>query len=241
MSLTDWQQIDTVLLDMDGTLLDLHFDNYFWLDHLPAVYAQQHGLSEEEALAELNKSFIGLRGTLDWYCLDYWTELTGLPIAELKRDVQHKIGFRPHVQDFLARLKQLGKRTVIVTNGASRSMRSPSCGSSRETTPVVGAITVISPALGTSCPVTCERRVYWPNRRKASTTAAASAHDNASSHKRNGCASEIPPSHWLACAASASLRNRDSLMAQADAGAVLPTLCTAWRCAGALCAAAPCS
>ncbi len=116
MSLTNWQQIDTVLLDMDGTLLDLHFDNYFWLDHLPAVYAQQHGLSEEEALAELNKSFVGLRGTLDWYCLDYWTELTGLPIAELKRDVQHKIGFRPHVQDFLARLKQLGKRTVIVTN-----------------------------------------------------------------------------------------------------------------------------
>ncbi|WP_430460623.1 GMP/IMP nucleotidase [Thalassolituus sp. LLYu03] len=116
MSLPDWQQIDTVLLDMDGTLLDLHFDNYFWLDHLPAVYARHHGLSEEEALAELNKSFVGLKGTLDWYCLDYWTELTGLPIAELKRDVQDKIGFRPHVQDFLARLHALGKRTVIVTN-----------------------------------------------------------------------------------------------------------------------------
>ena len=24
----NWQQIDTVFLDMDGTLLDLHFDNY---------------------------------------------------------------------------------------------------------------------------------------------------------------------------------------------------------------------
>lgn len=116
MSLPDWQQIDTVLLDMDGTLLDLHFDNYFWLDHLPAVYAQHHGLSEEEALAELNKSFVGLKGTLDWYCLDYWTGLTGLPIADLKREVQDKIGFRPHVQDFLARLRELGKRTVIVTN-----------------------------------------------------------------------------------------------------------------------------
>lgn len=116
MSLPDWQQIDTVLLDMDGTLLDLHFDNYFWLDHVPAQYAAHHGLSEEEALAELNKSFVGLRGTLNWYCLDYWTELTGLPIADLKRDVQDKIGFRPHVKDFLQRLRDMGKRTVIVTN-----------------------------------------------------------------------------------------------------------------------------
>lgn len=116
MSLPDWQQIDIVLLDMDGTLLDLHFDNYFWLEHMPRAYARHHGLSEEQALARLNESLVGLRGTLNWYCLDYWSELTDLSIAELKRDVQHKIGFRPHVQDFLAQLKRMGKRTVIVTN-----------------------------------------------------------------------------------------------------------------------------
>ncbi len=116
MTMPEWQEIDTVLLDMDGTLLDLHFDNYFWLEHVPSKYAEHHGLSEEEALAELNKSFVGLRGTLNWYCLDHWTELTGLPIAELKRDVQDRIGFRPHVKDFLDTMKALGKRTVIVTN-----------------------------------------------------------------------------------------------------------------------------
>ncbi|MEE3190257.1 MAG: HAD family hydrolase, partial [Pseudomonadota bacterium] len=122
MTMPDWQEIDTVLLDMDGTLLDLHFDNYFWLEHVPSKYAEHHGLSEEEALAELNKSFVGLRGTLNWYCLDHWSDLTGLPIAELKRDVQDKIGFRPHVEDFLDTMKQLGKRTVIVTNAHRNSV-----------------------------------------------------------------------------------------------------------------------
>ena len=116
MTAPDWQQIDTVLLDMDGTLLDLHFDNYFWLEHLPKAYAASKNISPAEALAELDKSFVGLRGTLSWYCLDYWSELTGLPVARLKEDVAYKIGFRPHVQDFLQQLKLAGKRRVIVTN-----------------------------------------------------------------------------------------------------------------------------
>lgn len=118
----DWSNIDTVLLDMDGTLLDLHFDNYFWLQHLPGCYARHHKISEEEALAELNKSFVGLRGTLNWYCLDYWSDLTGLPVAKLKLDVKHKIAFRPFVKTFLSALGEQRKRRVIVTNAHRGSL-----------------------------------------------------------------------------------------------------------------------
>src|SRR5699024_6401143 len=46
----DWDRIDTVWLDLDGTVLDLHFDVRFWHEHLPARYAQTHGI--ERALAE---------------------------------------------------------------------------------------------------------------------------------------------------------------------------------------------
>jgi putative hydrolase of the HAD superfamily len=31
----DWDRIDDVLLDMDGTLLDRHFDNFFFEEELP--------------------------------------------------------------------------------------------------------------------------------------------------------------------------------------------------------------
>ena len=111
-----WNEIDTVLLDMDGTLLDLHFDNYFWLEHLPQKYAEHHGIAKPEALAKLSKQMAAKVGQLEWYCLDYWSELTGLPIAQLKHDVSHKIQFRPNVPDFLDAVRKAGKRSVIVTN-----------------------------------------------------------------------------------------------------------------------------
>ena len=44
----NWHDIDTVLLDLDGTLLDLHFDNYFWCQHLPLCYARRHGIALPE-------------------------------------------------------------------------------------------------------------------------------------------------------------------------------------------------
>lgn len=111
-----WNEIDTVLLDMDGTLLDLHFDNYFWLNHLPTKYAAHHEVNKEQALETLTQQMKDKVGKLEWYCLDYWSELTGLPIVEIKADLSHKIQFRPHVPDFLSALKKAGKRSVIVTN-----------------------------------------------------------------------------------------------------------------------------
>ena len=47
-----WSEIDTVMFDMDGTLLDLHFDNFFWLKVVPEHFSKHHGVSEEQALAQ---------------------------------------------------------------------------------------------------------------------------------------------------------------------------------------------
>lgn len=96
----DWDAIDTVLLDMDGTLLDLHFDNHFWQEHVPARYAERHSLPHAEARSRLTDIYRARAGTLDWYCVDYWTRELQLDIARLKEEVAHLIAVHPDVPLF---------------------------------------------------------------------------------------------------------------------------------------------
>ena len=118
----NWSQIDTVLLDMDGTLLDLHFDWHFWMDVIPQAYASKNKLSLESAKAIIHEKIHSQTGTLNWYCLDYWTEALDLPVAELKRELKHQIQVHPEVMEFLAALKANNKTVVMVTNAHRDSL-----------------------------------------------------------------------------------------------------------------------
>ena len=118
----DWSKITTVLLDMDGTILDLHFDNHFWLEHLPKRYGEIANISLEEAKEKLVNHYQRVEGTISWYCLDYWAEQTQLPIAQLKREVQHLIRLRDDAHDFLVALKQSGRDIILVTNAHPDSL-----------------------------------------------------------------------------------------------------------------------
>ncbi len=118
----DWAGIDSVLLDMDGTLLDLHFDNHFWLEHLPQRYAEHHGISRGQADAELLPLFRDNAGQLNWYCLDFWSRELKLPVRDLKREVAHLIALRPDADTFLAALRGAGKRVALITNAHRDSL-----------------------------------------------------------------------------------------------------------------------
>jgi putative hydrolase of the HAD superfamily len=111
-----WNHIQTVFLDMDGTVLDLRFDNHFWLEHMPRRYGEKHNLNPEQARTDLLARYRSVAGTLAWYCLDYWSQELGMDMATLKREVEHLIAVHPHVVEFLDAVRNTGKRVLLVTN-----------------------------------------------------------------------------------------------------------------------------
>jgi putative hydrolase of the HAD superfamily len=120
----DWSSIDTVLLDMDGTLLDLNFDNHFWQVHLPQRYAAARGVSLEVGREELMARYHARAGTLDWYSVDFWETALELDIMQLKQEVAHLIDIHPHVTDFLAAVRRARSRGSL-TSGAGSCANAP--------------------------------------------------------------------------------------------------------------------
>ena len=119
-STLDLSGVRTVMLDMDGVLLDQRFDNDFWREWLPRRYAEARGSEPAAARRALLRRFARRRGSLDWYDIDYWSEQLGLDVAALQARFAAletgRIRMHPGAQRFVERLRSRGIRPWLVTN-----------------------------------------------------------------------------------------------------------------------------
>ncbi|MSR08366.1 MAG: GMP/IMP nucleotidase [Gammaproteobacteria bacterium] len=118
----DWRKFDTVLLDMDGTILDLAYDNYFWLELVPRCLARDRKANLAEVTAELYAQFARVQGRLEWYCLDYWTEELSLDLRALKSASSHRVRYLPGAVGFLRTLQATGKSVALLTNAHGHTL-----------------------------------------------------------------------------------------------------------------------
>ena len=109
-------EIKFVLLDMDGTLLDKYFDDYFWGNLLPEKYAEKYHMTFSKARENLMKQYRKREGTLSWTDLDFWSGELNLDVPALKEQIKHLIEVHPNVEEFLKMIKGRKKKLFLVTN-----------------------------------------------------------------------------------------------------------------------------
>ena len=68
------------------------------------------------AHTEIARRFAECSGTLDWYCIDYWSRSLEVDIGALHREVRSHVAWLPGAREFLARMRAWGKRLVLLTN-----------------------------------------------------------------------------------------------------------------------------
>ncbi len=103
-------------LDLDGTLLDQAYDNHIWRDLVPQRFAIAHSMELHAAYTEIKRRFEERSGTLDWYCIEYWSRSLNIDIGALHREVRSHVAWLPGAREFLVRMRAAGKRLLLLTN-----------------------------------------------------------------------------------------------------------------------------
>jgi putative hydrolase of the HAD superfamily len=113
---TAMQQCKTLMLDMDGTILDLAFDNYVWKELVVSRYAEHNELEYTVARDRLYAKYMAIQGDLEWYCLDHWSERLGFDVLALHYEVKDRIEYLPGAKSFLESVCESDFRVLLVTN-----------------------------------------------------------------------------------------------------------------------------
>lgn len=106
----------TLMMDMDGTILDLAYDSHIWLKSIPNIYAEKMNISIDDANSILQKKVLKMKNSLKWYCIDHWSELLDIDILRVHELEKDEIRYLPGAESFLKKVSKSEIRAILVTN-----------------------------------------------------------------------------------------------------------------------------
>jgi putative hydrolase of the HAD superfamily len=112
------RRIRVLSFDLEGTLVDNNFSRLVWEEGLPALYAEEKGMSLESALKRVMEEYdkIGPE-RIEWYDLRYWFRRFELRAdwRSLLERFKDSVGIYPEVRDVLNRLSR-DHDLIIISN-----------------------------------------------------------------------------------------------------------------------------
>ena len=118
-----FKDIECLLIDMDGVILDNAYDNDFWQNQIPEVIADSKGIAFDDAKRLAIQIFNYKKNTKDWYDVDYWSNMLSIDIEAQKRSEKSfsRISLYDGVIDTLSVLKNKTKM-ILITNAHRKTL-----------------------------------------------------------------------------------------------------------------------
>ncbi len=110
-----------ISLDMDGTLVNSRFVDKVWMEGMPQLYSEKHGLDFHAAKEYVVGEYMKIGSDkLEWYQLQYWIDKFQLKVNkdELLQSYEDEIEPYPEVREILDILSE--SYELVVTSNAAR-------------------------------------------------------------------------------------------------------------------------
>ena len=120
------KSLKIISFDVDGTLVDLEYNDLIWFKEIPELVAKKKKISFEKSLKFVHEEYAKLgEHNLNWYDINYWISYFGIEISPDKifEKYEPQVKIYPEVIPLLEELKK--KYILIVITAMPREFLIP--------------------------------------------------------------------------------------------------------------------